>query len=87
MALHFHEGRERAEALSEELGGAPIVRADLAGWRARSTSCFAGAVEELGGFDVCAAVVGGWPEEDLPLWELPLERWEETLRATSPRRI
>jgi 3-oxoacyl-[acyl-carrier protein] reductase len=21
-----------------------------------------------------------WPAEDLPVWELPLERWEETLR-------
>jgi len=30
---------------------------------------------------VCAAVAGKWPEEDLPLWELPLERWEETLRT------
>ncbi len=36
---------------------------------------------ELGGLDVCAAVAGKWPEEDVPLWELPLERWEETLRA------
>ena len=29
VALHFHEGRERAEALSQELGGAPIFGADL----------------------------------------------------------
>ena len=38
-------------------------------------------MEELGGLDVCAAVAGKWPEEDVPLWELPLERWEETLRG------
>ena len=24
---------------------------------------------------------GVWPSEDVPVWELPLERWEETLRA------
>ena len=30
---------------------------------------------------MCAAVAGAWPEEDVPLWELPLERWEATLRA------
>jgi 3-oxoacyl-[acyl-carrier protein] reductase len=31
--------------------------------------------------DVCAAVAGVWPEEDVPAWELSLERWEATLRA------
>jgi 3-oxoacyl-[acyl-carrier protein] reductase len=31
--------------------------------------------------DVCAAVAGAWPEEDVPVWELPLARWEETLRT------
>jgi 3-oxoacyl-[acyl-carrier protein] reductase len=36
---------------------------------------------EAGPLDVCAAVAGIWPEEDVPVWELPLERWEETLRA------
>jgi 3-oxoacyl-[acyl-carrier protein] reductase len=30
---------------------------------------------------VCVAVAGKWPEEDVALWELPLERWEATLRA------
>jgi 3-oxoacyl-[acyl-carrier protein] reductase len=34
----------------------------------------------LGRIDVCAAVAGTWPSEDVPVWELPLERWEETLR-------
>ena len=35
----------------------------------------------LGAIDVCAAVAGVWPTQDLPVWELPLERWEATLRA------
>ena len=30
---------------------------------------------------MCAAVAGMWPSEDVPVWELPLERWEETLRT------
>jgi 3-oxoacyl-[acyl-carrier protein] reductase len=30
---------------------------------------------------VCAAVAGVWPEEDLPAWQLPLERWEATVRS------
>ena len=41
---------------------------------------FATARDELGSVDVCAAVAGVWPADDLPVWELPLERWEETLR-------
>src|SRR5262245_8413339 len=80
VVIHFHQGRERAEALSEELGGAPIVGADLRD-EAAVDELFRRSVEELGGLDVCAAVVGKWPEEDLPLWELPLERWEETVRT------
>ena len=36
---------------------------------------------EAGPLDACAAVAGVWPSEDVPVWELPLERWEETLRA------
>src|SRR5262249_53546558 len=31
--------------------------------------------------DACAAVAGVWPAEDLPLWELPLARWRETIDA------
>jgi 3-oxoacyl-[acyl-carrier protein] reductase len=29
---------------------------------------------------VCAAVAGVWPSQDVPVWELPLERWENTVR-------
>ena len=36
---------------------------------------------EAGELDVCAAVAGVWPEDDVPVWELSLERWRETLDA------
>jgi len=80
VVIHYHEGRERAEALSEELGGAPIEGGDLRE-EAAVDELFRRSVDELGGLDVCAAVAGKWPEEDVPLWELPLERWDATLRA------
>ena len=76
VVVHYHRGRERAESLAEELGGADTIAADLA----RETDAqrlFA----EAGPLDVCAAVAGVWPAEDLPVWELPLERWEATLNA------
>src|SRR4029077_6233027 len=37
--------------------------------------------ESAGPLDVCAAVAGVWPKDDLPVWELSLERWRATLDA------
>jgi 3-oxoacyl-[acyl-carrier protein] reductase len=76
--LHYHRGRERAEAVSAELGGAPLGAADLTR-EEEAERLFGEAVGALGGLDVCAAVAGAWPAEDVPLWRLPLERWERTL--------
>jgi 3-oxoacyl-[acyl-carrier protein] reductase len=76
VVVHYHGGRERAEALVEELGGGLAVGADLTD-EAEVDRLF----EAAGALDVCAAVAGIWPEEDVPVWRLPLERWEATLRA------
>jgi 3-oxoacyl-[acyl-carrier protein] reductase len=80
VAVHFHRGEERARALAEELGGAPRLQADLTA-EDDVERLFAEAREALGAVDVCVAVAGVWPSEDVPLWELPLGRWETTLRA------
>jgi 3-oxoacyl-[acyl-carrier protein] reductase len=77
--LHYHRGRERAEAVSAELGGAPVGGADLTR-EDEAERLFEEAVGALAGLDVCAAVAGSWPSGDVPLWRLPLERWEQTLR-------
>jgi 3-oxoacyl-[acyl-carrier protein] reductase len=76
VVVHYHLGRERAEALASELGAAQVVQADLRE-ETEADRLFA----EAGALDVCAAVAGVWPEEDVPVWELPLSRWEATLRA------
>ena len=81
MAIHYHRGRDRAETLADELGGAPTLAADLRD-EAAVDRLFADARARLGAVDVCAAVAGVWPSEDVPLWELPLSRWEETLGAS-----
>ena len=80
VALHFHRGRERAEALAAEVGVAPTLPADLRD-EAEVDRLFDEAREALGAVDVCAAVAGVWPSEDVPVWQLSLARWEETLRA------
>ena len=76
VVVHFHRGRERAEALARELGGGVVIGADLTD-EAEVERLFA----EAGPVDVCAAVAGVWPREEVPVWELPLERWRDTLDA------
>lgn len=78
--VHYHRGRGRAEALAAELGGAPVGGADLTR-EDEVERLFEEARQALGSIDVCAAVAGVWPSEDEPVWRLPLERWEHTLRA------
>jgi 3-oxoacyl-[acyl-carrier protein] reductase len=80
VAVHYHRGRERAELVAATIGGAPTIQADLT-VEADSERLFSEAREALGRIDVCAAVAGVWPEEDLPLWQLPLDRWHETMAA------
>lgn len=80
VLVHFHSGEERARALAEELDGAPVARADLT-VEPEVDRLFAEARDALGQVDVCAAVAGVWPSEVVPVWQLSLERWEETLRA------
>ncbi|MDQ4082208.1 MAG: SDR family oxidoreductase [Actinomycetota bacterium] len=78
VAVHYHRGRERAEALAAELPGALLVGGDLT--REQEVErLFAEVRDGLGGVDACAAVAGAWPEEDVPVSRLPLERWRSTL--------
>ena len=76
VVVHYHRGRDRAEALVEELGGGLAVGADLTD-EAEVDRLF----EDAGPLDVCAAVAGVWPREDVPVWELAVDRWRETLDA------
>jgi len=72
VVAHYNRGRKRAEAL----GDVQLVQADLT--REDEVERL---FEDAGTLDACAAVAGIWPSEDVPVWELPLERWEETVRA------
>lgn len=71
VVAHYHRGRKRAEAL----GDVQLAEADLTA-EEEVERLF----KEAGNLDVCAAVAGVWPSEDVPVWELPLDRWERTLR-------
>jgi uncharacterized protein YbjT (DUF2867 family) len=72
VVAHYHRGRDRAEAL----GAASVVGADLT--REDEVDRI---FDEAGRLDVCAAVAGVWPSDDVPVSELTLERWRDTLDA------
>jgi 3-oxoacyl-[acyl-carrier protein] reductase len=76
VVLHYHRGRDRADAVSAELGGAPVIGADLT-----DEHDVERLFEQAGVVDVCAAVAGMWPSEDVPVWELSVARWRATLDA------
>src|SRR5919201_3650113 len=72
VVAHYHRGRERAEALGDvRVVGADLTRED------EVDRLFS----EAGPLQVCASVAGAWPSEDVPVWELSLERWHATLDA------
>src|SRR5215208_830568 len=71
VVAHYHQGCERAEAL----GADAIVQADLT--REDEVEAM---FEQIGPVEICAAVAGVWPTDDVPVRDLSLERWERTLR-------
>jgi 3-oxoacyl-[acyl-carrier protein] reductase len=69
VVAHYHRNREAAEAL-----GGLALGADLRD-EAQVEALFATA----GPLDLCVANAGVWPSEDVPVAELPLERWRATI--------
>jgi 3-oxoacyl-[acyl-carrier protein] reductase len=80
VVVHYNTSRERAESLASELDGAIAVGADLTDER-QVAELFARARDALGTIEICAAVAGVWPRRDEPVWQLPLERWEQTIAS------
>ena len=79
VAVHFHSSAGPAEALASDIGGV-AVGADLR-VEEDADGLVPAVVSLLGSLDVCVANAGAYPPDDVPLWDLPLHRWEETLRS------
>ena len=77
VAVHYNTSIQEAEDLAAEVEGVAL-QADLRDEQATNRLVPA-AVAALGRLDVCVANAGRWPQPDQPIWELPLERWNETL--------
>ncbi len=79
VAVHYNKSQAAAEALAAEVNGI-AVQADLR-VESEADALIPQAVARLGRLDVCVANAGKWPQDDLPVWELPLQRWNETLAS------
>ena len=73
VVVHFHRNAEAARALAEEIGGVALG-ADL-----RDETQVSDLFRRAGALELCVANAGVWPREDVPVAELPLERWRATL--------
>src|SRR5919199_3782024 len=60
VVVHYNRGRERAERVAAELGGVPVLQADVTR-EADVERLFAEARAALGSIDVCVANAGVWP--------------------------
>jgi 3-oxoacyl-[acyl-carrier protein] reductase len=79
VVVHHRTSRDDADRLAAELGGLAL-RADLA-VPEEVERLVADTVAAWGGLDAVVANAGVWPAEELPLWELPLERWRHTIEV------
>jgi 3-oxoacyl-[acyl-carrier protein] reductase len=77
VAAHYHTNRGAADAVAGELGGVAL-QADLTR-EAEADALVAAARDAFGGLDVCVASAGVWAGDDVPLWRMPLERWQTTI--------
>jgi 3-oxoacyl-[acyl-carrier protein] reductase len=77
VGVHYRSSGDRAFALATEIGGVAI-KADLT-VEEEVDALFSEAVDKLGRVDVLVANAGQWPEEDVPVWEMSLDRWRSTI--------
>jgi 3-oxoacyl-[acyl-carrier protein] reductase len=80
LALHYRRGRAQIDALHRELhqSDSLIVQADLA----RETQVkrmFAQTIKRFGRIDTLIANAGSWVTDDVPLDEMSLRQWQQTL--------
>lgn len=81
LALHYHTNRAPLDALASQLTVPPaIVRADLRD-ESQTDAMFADAIRRLGQLDAIVVNAGVWRPDDVPLHDMLLAEWNETLTA------
>ncbi|MDB6125722.1 MAG: Short-chain dehydrogenase/reductase [Pedosphaera sp.] len=80
LVLHYRKNRPQAEALRKELKDVEslVIRADLAK-EAEVKKLFTAAVRQFGRVDILVANAGSWETRDVPLHEMSLKQWQQTM--------
>ena len=79
VIVHYHSSLENATKIADEIQGFPI-KADLTE-SSESDSMIDKIIEKYGQIDICIANAGFYPSESLPLWEIDIERWKNTISS------
>lgn len=77
VAVHFRSSRDSAEKLAGEVDGVAL-QADLRN-EAEVDRLFAECRSAVGEPEIVVANAGVWPKEDVPVSDLSLERWQDTI--------
>jgi 3-oxoacyl-[acyl-carrier protein] reductase len=81
VVVHYRTGRERADGLVKALGADSMaVRADLTR-EGEVRRMFAAVLRRHGQIDTLIVNAGSWASESLPVDEIPLRRWRQTVDA------
>ena len=81
LVLHAHRGRDRAEALADQLETETMIATADLGREADCESLFAAALDHFGRLDGVVANAGIWEPEAVPIKDLSLERFERYVAA------
>lgn len=80
LVLHYRSGRARISELQSELAPAESIclRADLTR-EAETRALFEKARKRLGRIDTLVVNAGSWEAADIPLYQMSLRQWKQTL--------
>ena len=80
VVLHYRRGRKNIDALTRELGAdySFIVGGDLSR-EADVKHVFSAATKRFGRVDTLVANAGSWETKDVPLHQMSLKQWRQTL--------
>jgi 3-oxoacyl-[acyl-carrier protein] reductase len=84
VALTYHTREEAAQSTAQEirsLGRRVYVTGGDLGNPETSQRLAAALERDFGGLDIFVANAGVWPAEEVPLAQLPVDRWHTTLHA------
>ena len=80
VAIHYFKGEQNAQNLSKSISDSTLVGADLR-VEPEVRQMFSQVEEDLSGPQILIANAGHWPSSEVPLHQMSLEQWNDTLAA------